>query len=175
MEHYGRRTVRMKFEGARGYGGATFEVTDVRQPIFSVSALVKSGHTVLLSPMNAHLLRPTGETIALEMRNGLPYVRVTVEEKKQQSPRFPLRKVIDEVNADPPTVGTSAARAPSSHAVAPERQTIGRSAASGPIPLGEEKRPAARDAGPLSRRTAELLIQEINEGYERELKGNAEA
>jgi hypothetical protein len=61
MKHYGRRTVRMKFDGAEGHGAATFEVTDVRQPILSVGALMRSGHVLVLSPTNPYLLRPTGE------------------------------------------------------------------------------------------------------------------
>ena len=80
MQHYGRRTVRMKFDGARGHGAATFEVTDVEHPILSVGALMRSGHVLVLSPTEPYLLRPTGEMLALEMRNGLPYVKVEVVE-----------------------------------------------------------------------------------------------
>ena len=76
MQHYGRRTVRMKFEGVRGHGSATFEVTDVRHPIFSAGALLKSGHTLVLQEVDPHFLRPTGEKLSLEMRNGLPYLKV---------------------------------------------------------------------------------------------------
>ncbi len=49
MQHYGRRTVRMKFDGARGHGAATFEVTDVEHPILSVGALLRSGHALVLT------------------------------------------------------------------------------------------------------------------------------
>ena len=104
MQHYGRRTVRMKFDGAEGHGAATFEVTDVRQPILSVGALMKSGHVLVLSPTNPYLLRPTGEKLALEMRNGLPYVKVEVVEsgKKASQPWIPWKTEIYEASSVPP-------------------------------------------------------------------------
>ncbi len=122
MQHYGSRTVQMKFDGGDGHSAATFEVTDVKYPILSVGALVRSGHALILSPENPYLLRPTGEPLYLEMRNGLPYVQVNVveSEKKASQPGTPRRTGIREVRFEP-------------------------------------------------------TIQEINEGYERELKSNAES
>ncbi len=76
MQHYGRRTVRMKFDGSEGHGAAAFEVTDVQYPILSSGALMKSGHTVVFSPTNPYILRPTGEQIALEMRNGQSLIHI---------------------------------------------------------------------------------------------------
>jgi hypothetical protein len=93
MKHYGSRTVRIKFDGAGGLGVATFEVTDVRQPILSGSALMRSGHTVVFSPTNPYLLRPTGEKLALEMRNGSFYLRAEIVE--------PRKKEIYEVSSEP--------------------------------------------------------------------------
>ncbi len=148
MQHYGRRTVNMKFGGSDEHGAATFEVTDVKYPILAVGELLKTGHVFVFSPTNPYLVRPTGEKIALEMRNGLPYVKVEVldKKKKQQSPRLPRKKVIDEASSEPPT----GAQLPTIREV---------DEASSEPPAGAQM----------------LTIKEINEGYERELKSDAEA
>jgi hypothetical protein len=67
---------------------------------------------------------------------------------------------------EPPPAEAAASSSSSSSSAAPAQQMTAQSAAAVPIPVDLEKRPAALDEGPLSRkkpRTTEITIQEINE------------
>ena len=71
IENYGWRNVVFETKGREGKMAMTFRVTNVNNPLASVSKMVEKGSSVHFTPAGSYIQGPEGEKVNLTLENGV--------------------------------------------------------------------------------------------------------
>ena len=82
IETYGEKLVKVGMEGVKGKGEMKLLMTDLKQPLAAVSAIVEAGNEVVFKPgvYGSFIFNPrTGDKVQLKREKGTYTMKVEVE------------------------------------------------------------------------------------------------